>query len=676
MEVAGTSSSLAVYVDRNKWLPDGCSVPNNRTIHPDRTLEIDGRAFHLATAVCWTGGHYTAWVRNSAGWTEYNDTTRREHRLLTPLLSTCGVLFFYTAADYKARTSDAAAVAVDDLPTAPDGCRGELLQQPPMPRATQPPVPLAQKPVPLQYDAAATQRMPEQSRQQAAPEPPAALPEPSHDACGARAAAAVDEAAAVDPERLLPRDCGQERLREDATRLLDLYVAEGPAACRRFLAGLPAFIHGEEPVSLASCVRRAEAAIHALGSEYVNSEGAMDVGVFLGDSCFYPLAVLTESLSRATKSPATFYLDVTHGLLSSVLRKSIFVRLGQWDCKNRYWLSGTAEPGQGKSPAMKPLVALMTQALDENKLLAAGQKQDAYHFLGSATTATAVHKIAFTNGYLCAHADEARRCLSKAWATGGKVDVHRHFDLAAFLDTAHGDEFSHTTVFDRQKALTPKKAHPKGPAAEAEEAQDKIRIDPTNVHILFLQQQHFFGEYWAQAQQNHRIGFGQRFLFTFGEGRAPGPMEWDRFHQEVAFPLLADLFRVFVQSVGPAASLGADFHLEVSPDQRSCVKELDKLLHMFSRTRSFQDSFRDACPKSMYWLGTSLLLNALLAQLFPCAIAGAQPDQLSREIPDSAFCAAVTFVHRRYLWGQAVLAQSVKDRVWAAVGTQYLPAPY
>lgn len=63
----------------------------------------------------------------------------------------------------------------------------------------------------------------------------------------------------------------------------------------------------------------------------------------------------------------------------------------------------------------------------------------------------------------------------------------------------------------------------------------------------------------------------------------------------------------------------------------------------------------------MYWLGTAITTNYLLEQCFSFALANTMPESLLMNVSDGAFVAAATFVHRRFLAGQAVLAVTAED---------------
>ena len=71
-------------------------------------------------------------------------------------------------------------------------------------------------------------------------------------------------------------------------------------------------------------------------------------------------------------------------------------------------------------------------------------------------------------------------------------------------------------------------------------------------------------------------------------------------------------------------------------------------------------------PKTMYWLGTSVLLNHIMQHCWPHALDGTLPEAVPAQVSDGAFCSAVAFVHRRYAYGHAVLSVSVQEAAWMA----------
>lgn len=239
------------------------------------------------------------------------------------------------------------------------------------------------------------------------------------------------------------------RLHADATQLLDIFVREGAQASLGFLQSLPDFV---TEGALDSAAHSFELAAYELCKQRINSVAALEVVPAIADTLSYRMAVLLQATSRAEGLPAVFYVDVLHSLLHSVLHKSLHVKLGRWASKSRHWMCGTANAGEGKSPAMKPLAQALERAMQRLPASAIGEERDRWHFQQSGTTAAAVDKVHDTGGYLCLLADEAGRCLCLQYASGGATDPHKFVDLLLFLNAAHGEEVSHVTKHDRMKS--------------------------------------------------------------------------------------------------------------------------------------------------------------------------------------------------------------------------------
>lgn len=146
--------------------------------------------------------------------------------------------------------------------------------------------------------------------------------------------------------------------------------------------------------------------------------------------------------------------------------------------------------------------------------------------------------------------------------------------------------------------------------------------------------------------------------------------------EQVTAPLIARLFEAMVGHLG-ASSPGADhIVLELSPQQRRAVSEIeDTLLGFTSPGGGASDLLASSLPKGMFWLGCSMTLNHVVATLLGAVLQAGpsatsslsmpQLDPFPRLVSDAAFLAAVQFVHKRYLFGQAVLDTSVREGLGA-----------
>ena len=246
-------------------------------------------------------------------------------------------------------------------------------------------------------------------------------------------------------ETLLPDGFGDDRVEKDARTLLQLW--DEKRAWWDFLSSLPLFVHG---MSLSAAAATFEVAVENLIGDRVNAAAAAQVRCLAADAVVYPLAVLICATARATGASSTFYMDMFHTLLNSILNPKFSLRLGRWgESRSRHWMVGTANVGEGKSPSMKALVRILQEVLREHSDLAPGVAADRFHMQQSSTTTAAVDKLRDCQGSLTLYCSDAGRCLDARAATGGKTDHSQYVDLLRFLDTAHGDEFEHSTKHDR-----------------------------------------------------------------------------------------------------------------------------------------------------------------------------------------------------------------------------------
>eukprot|EP00975_Prorocentrum_lima_P050828 10650447-Prorocentrum_lima.AAC.1 len=193
----------------------------------------------------------------------------------------------------------------------------------------------------------------------------------------------------------------------------------------------------------------------------------------------------------------------------------------RWQCKSRWWFVGIAGSAQGKSPCLTPYVELFLDVLKANAAWAPGSARDNHHVEGGGrcSTAAAVDKLRSCDGYLLLQADEAGALLDPAFVSAGKSDRAAVVDLTYFLNTAHGGSFSNATLGERQKRL---KFAPPPPQAPATEPETGLVINPTNVSIVWLQQEQYLASWWTAVADQKPIGLVQRFLFGFATAQATG----------------------------------------------------------------------------------------------------------------------------------------------------------
>ena len=161
--------------------------------------------------------------------------------------------------------------------------------------------------------------------------------------------------------------------------------------------------------------------------------------------------------------------------------------------------------------------------------------------------------------------------MCPAFAHGGATDPSKFIDLQSFLNAAHGGSFSFSTQLDRQKVLKPKLPDPKAPVPEPV----CMTLKETNVHVTFLQQEHFFTTWWAPLAANKPTGLVQRFLFSFGARLNTGKQCWNGFLRDVTLPVLENLFAAIVRCFGPHMTALTQPVFHTSAEQRSVIVDLE-----------------------------------------------------------------------------------------------------
>ena len=62
----------------------------------------------------------------------------------------------------------------------------------------------------------------------------------------------------------------------------------------------------------------------------VTSAAALQMRPYIADTMVYPLYLLMQATSIAAGIPETFFIDVFHTLVHSVLNKHVYVQMGRW----------------------------------------------------------------------------------------------------------------------------------------------------------------------------------------------------------------------------------------------------------------------------------------------------------------------------------------------------------
>ena len=183
-----------------------------------------------------------------------------------------------------------------------------------------------------------------------------------------------------------------------------------------------------------------------------------------------------------------------------------------------------------------------------------------------------------------------------------------------------------------------------------------MTLKETKVHVTFLQQELFLSNWWAAVATTKPLGLVQRFLFSFGARLNMGKQSWNGFLRDVTVPILETLFGAVIRRFGPQMTTASDPVFHTTAAQRSVIVELEEIGRLFARKDSVHTVFREAMPKSMYWLGTSILTNHLISNSWPACLRGNVPEDFPVVVSNECFAASVQFMLKRYFSGQAILS--------------------
>jgi hypothetical protein len=126
-----------------------------------------------------------------------------------------------------------------------------------------------------------------------------------------------------------------------------------------------------------------------------------------------------------------------------------------------------------------------------------------------------------------------------------------------------------------------------------------LHIDPTNVHLIYLQQEVFFQTWWAQIAVRHPVGLPQRCLFAFGGDMDPSPKAWNNFFQDIVRPIVKSLFTCIVRRVGPKVTGTTSPLARTSDAQNESISEIEELLKLFKGRTGISPILQAALPKAM-----------------------------------------------------------------------------
>ena len=227
-----------------------------------------------------------------------------------------------------------------------------------------------------------------------------------------------------------------------------------------------------------------------------------------------------------------------------------------------------------------------------------------------------------------------------------------------------------------------------------------LNIDPTNIDLIFLQQELFLATCWAQVAATKPIGLVQRCLFGFGARLGSGTAAHQGFLDDVIVPIIESLFTAALRRAGPRITGVGPPDCRFTASQQDVVNEIEEIGKLFARKdqslvcfyvmraatvcvlaymvpcmmlrhgaceESVQVSLHEAFTKALYWFGTAVLGTASARTFW--SICGrmrwrgvCQTSSFQKSRTDVS-CQLVILC-RRYLYGQAVVSTAAHQRVW------------
>ena len=95
-------------------------------------------------------------------------------------------------------------------------------------------------------------------------------------------------------------------------------------------------------------------------------------------------------------------------------------------------------------------------------------------------------------------------------------------------------------------------------------------------------------------------------LSSFSSKIKAKDVRWNNFFDRVVAPIVLKLFKKVLKTCGPKVM--ADLKcLTLTKAQTQTVADIEETLTLFAQRRAIGNTMRDAMPKALYWLGTSLL---------------------------------------------------------------------
>ena len=194
--------------------------------------------------------------------------------------------------------------------------------------------------------------------------------------------------------------------------------------------------------------------------------------------------------------------------------------------------------------------------------------------------------------------------------------------------------------------------------------------EKTNVTVLILQQVALFSTWWAASEDKMSIGLAGRYVFSFASASEPGHPKMSEFGNRVALPIMKELFRSVLFTLGPHAPLPTNSSWLSWASSEKTQEEVYLyrcLCHELTKTESMDETFATCLNKSGYWLSVVAFLNTVLEQMWVGVLEKKEDVLLRPLIGENAVKASMDFFTYRFLFGASVLCADLRRRTWTKV---------
>ena len=490
-----------------------------------------------------------------------------------------------------------------------------------------------------------------------------------------------------DAEGYLYRDRDPKVLMDQHVKLLlDAFVASGhdhamhpelriPMRVYDVWRSLPMVAPWHTWTSHEETLSNYRAVLHGHCRDFYDSTSGTRLEYAMADTMPYPLAVLFYATSVVTSLPAAFYADGFMSVVSSLHHTSFGVQTPNFLCRTRTWVVGVAEPSEGKSPALAPILFALKQAMMTRKEKMTGHPPY-HHQMDSGTT----HKGALYDvlGTMKGHClfvhTEAGAILPVKFAQNqGDWPQQSSIDIpTTFMEAANGGPVVWKTANEERrntkKTAAAAKATVRGAVVEAPSV---TRIDETNCVFLLVHQRNYTRRFWAQLEVNKQIGLTSRFSFSFGRRlQRMSRLDAAGFADKIFVPMLQYIFGIYIDQLGPKCTFaGESAQLKEWPmdeNARMLYAHTRRMHRLLASQLPGATAFNTPLSKSDYMLPNYALEMEILLQITHHVCHGGEAVALRfcPVVSDTSFEIGMRYFAKRYMAGHGIIQRDVHRQAW------------